>query len=114
MSNLYRFGQFVLDSAKRTLSRGDSPVSVTPKPFDVLLFLTENPNRVVTKEELQQAVWGDTVEGNLDILFPQFAPRSSCSSAIPTPPSICWAAPSRTTSQAPSRSIISIRPTSVA
>src|SRR6202795_3912308 len=60
MSNLYRFGQFVLDPAKRT-------ISLTPKAFDVLLFLAQNPNRLVTKEELLQAVWGDTFveEGNL-------------------------------------------------
>ena len=64
---LYRFGQFALDSRKRTLSRADSPVSLTPKAFDVLLFLAQNPNRLVTKEELLQAVWGDTFveEGNL-------------------------------------------------
>src|SRR6266850_1312214 len=67
MSNLYRFGQFVLDPARRTLSRADSPVSLTPKAFDVLLFLAQNPNRLVTKEELLRAVWGDTIveEGNL-------------------------------------------------
>jgi TolB-like protein/DNA-binding winged helix-turn-helix (wHTH) protein/cytochrome c-type biogenesis protein CcmH/NrfG len=64
---LYRFGQFALDSRKRTLARADSPVSLTPKAFDVLLFLLQNPNRLVTKEELLQAVWGDTFveEGNL-------------------------------------------------
>jgi len=67
MSHLYHFGQFALDSRRRTLSRADSPVSLTPKAFDVLLFLVQNPNRLVTKEELLQAVWGDTFveEGNL-------------------------------------------------
>jgi TolB-like protein/DNA-binding winged helix-turn-helix (wHTH) protein len=64
---LYLFGPFALDSRKRTLSRADSPLSLTPKAFDVLLFLVQNPNRLVTKEELLQAVWGDTFveEGNL-------------------------------------------------
>ena len=64
---LYRFGQFALDSRKRTLSRADSPVSLTPKAFDVLLFLVQNPNRLVTKQELLQSVWGETFveEGNL-------------------------------------------------
>ena len=64
---LYRFDQFALDSRKRTLSRAESPVSLTPKAFDVLLFLVQNPNRLVTKDELLQAVWGDTFveEGNL-------------------------------------------------
>jgi len=67
MSNFYRFGQFVLDPGRRTLFRADSPVSLTPKAFDVLLFLAQNPNRLVTKEELLRAVWGDTFveEGNL-------------------------------------------------
>src|SRR3984957_17312335 len=64
---LYRFGQFAVDSRRRTLSRADSPISLPPKAFDVLLFLAQNPNRLVTKEELLQAVWGDTFveEGNL-------------------------------------------------
>src|ERR1700733_340154 len=67
MSKLYCFGEFVLDPRTRTLSRARSPVSLTPKAFDVLLFLTQNPNRLVTKEELLLAVWGDTFveEGNL-------------------------------------------------
>jgi len=67
MSNVYRFESFVLDPGRRALSRADSLVSLTPKAFDVLLFLVQNPNRLVTKEELLQAVWGDTFveEGNL-------------------------------------------------
>jgi TolB-like protein/DNA-binding winged helix-turn-helix (wHTH) protein len=67
MSNLYRFGQFVLNPGTRTLARAGSPVSLTPKAFDLMLFLAQNPNRLVTKEELLQAVWGDTFveEGNL-------------------------------------------------
>lgn len=64
---LYRFGVFSLDSSKRTLFRADSAVSLTPKAFDVLHFLLQNPNRLVTKEELLQAVWGNAFveEGNL-------------------------------------------------
>jgi TolB-like protein/DNA-binding winged helix-turn-helix (wHTH) protein len=65
--SVYRFGPFVLDSQRRTLSRADSPVPLTPKAFDVLHFFVQNPNRLVTKEELLQAVWGDSFveEGNL-------------------------------------------------
>src|ERR1700693_307589 len=67
VNNLYRFGEFVLEPGRRTLSRADSPISLTPKAFDVLLFLAQNPNRLVTKQELLEAVWGDTFveEGNL-------------------------------------------------
>jgi len=65
--SLYTFGQFVLNTRKRTLARADSPVLLTPKAFDVLTFLVQNPNRLVTNDELLQAVWGDTFveEGNL-------------------------------------------------
>src|SRR6202046_1858480 len=67
MSNVFRFESFVLDPGRRALSRADSLVSLTPKAFDVLLFLAQNPNRLVTKEELLEAVWGDKFveEGNL-------------------------------------------------
>src|SRR6202161_896113 len=67
MNRSYRFGEFVLDPRRRSLSYADSDVSLTPKAFDVLLFLAQNPNRVVTKDELMEAVWGDTFveEGNL-------------------------------------------------
>src|SRR5260370_11789948 len=67
MGCLYRFGPFEIDPQRRTLSCNELPVPLTPKAFDVLLFLAQNPNRLITKEELLQAVWGDTFveEGNL-------------------------------------------------
>ena len=67
MGYLYRFGPFEIDPQKRTLSCNETPIPLTPKAFDVLLFLAQNPNRLITKEELLQAVWGDTFveEGNL-------------------------------------------------
>src|SRR6267154_6055351 len=67
MGWLYRFGPFEIDPQRRTLSCNELTVPLTPKAFDVLLFLAQNPNRVITKEELLQAVWGDTFveEGNL-------------------------------------------------
>jgi TolB-like protein/DNA-binding winged helix-turn-helix (wHTH) protein/lipoprotein NlpI len=67
MSHLYRFGPYVLDPKRRTLYCDESPVPLTPKAFDVLLFLAQNPNRLITKDELLKAVWGDAFveEGNL-------------------------------------------------
>src|SRR5580704_15309908 len=67
MSNVYRFGEFALDPGARLLFRAASPISLTPKAFDLLHYLVQNPNRLVSKEELLQAVWGDSFveEGNL-------------------------------------------------
>src|SRR6266403_111884 len=56
MGNLYRFGSYLLDRRKRALSQDGSPIALTPKAFDVLLFLVQNPNRLITKEELFKAV----------------------------------------------------------
>jgi eukaryotic-like serine/threonine-protein kinase len=66
-SRMFRFGEFLLDPRRRTLSRATSPLSLTAKAFDLLVFLVQNPNRLVSKEELLQAVWGETLveEGNL-------------------------------------------------
>src|SRR5437588_12057670 len=67
MSRLYQFGRYVLDAQRRALYCEKSLVPLTPKAFDVLVFLAQNPNRLITKDELLNAVWGNTFveEGNL-------------------------------------------------
>lgn len=67
MSDTYRFGPFTLDPTRRALTRDGDDISVTPKAFEILWYLVQHPNRVVSKQELMKAVWPDTVveEGNL-------------------------------------------------
>ena len=48
----YLFGEFELTIEQRRLARNGNPVSVEPKVFDVLVFLIENRDRVVTRDEL--------------------------------------------------------------
>lgn len=52
------FGQTIIDIEGRTVEVRNHPVSLTAKEFDLLLFLTLNPNRVFTKEELFEKIWG--------------------------------------------------------
>ena len=52
------FGQTIVDIEGRTVEVQNHPVSLTAKEFDLLLFLTLNPNRVFTKEELFEKIWG--------------------------------------------------------
>jgi TolB-like protein/DNA-binding winged helix-turn-helix (wHTH) protein/lipopolysaccharide biosynthesis regulator YciM len=61
------FGPFRLDPDKRLLLRDGEPVALAPKAFETLLALIEQPGRVITKDELLQRIWGDTVveEGGL-------------------------------------------------
>lgn len=63
----YKFDEFEIDSANRTLFRSGEAVPLTGKVFDVLLVFAENPGRLLEKDELLQKVWhsGFVEEGNL-------------------------------------------------
>jgi len=49
-----------LDEANHCLEWPDRRVPLRPKAFEVLRFLQRNPDRIVTKNELLDAVWHDT------------------------------------------------------
>ena len=51
------FGECVLDTGRRELSRGSEPVAVGPQVFDLLIHLIENRDRVVSKDELFDVIW---------------------------------------------------------
>jgi pimeloyl-ACP methyl ester carboxylesterase/DNA-binding winged helix-turn-helix (wHTH) protein len=55
----YAFAGLTLDTDHFALRRGEEIVHVEPQVFDVLAYLVEHRNAVVTKEELLDAVWGD-------------------------------------------------------
>lgn len=59
-SGVLKFGDIVLDRGSFSLSRSGQQVELTPRAFDVLLYLVENRDRVVEKQELFEAVWKDT------------------------------------------------------
>ena len=53
----FRFNGFLLDVANRRLLSGDDFVHLEPKSFDVLQFLVEHADHLVTKEQIVEAVW---------------------------------------------------------
>ena len=64
----YQFGPFHLDARERRLSRGGETIPLRLKVFDTLLVLVENAGRLVTKQELLDAIWPETTveENNLN------------------------------------------------
>ena len=54
------FGPFQLDTANHCLWRAEDRVPLTPKAFDVLRYLVEHADRVVTQDELLEAIWPET------------------------------------------------------
>ena len=58
---IYRFGPFELDEAAGELRRGGEPVSVQPKPLALLMLLVRERARIVSQDELFEALWPGTV-----------------------------------------------------
>ena len=56
---IYRFADFTLDPAGFRLHRHGDVVPLSPKIFDLLLYLVARPATVVSKDELFDALWPD-------------------------------------------------------
>ncbi|HEY7230885.1 MAG TPA: winged helix-turn-helix domain-containing tetratricopeptide repeat protein [Pseudolabrys sp.] len=58
---LFLFDNYALDSERRELRRGGILIAVEPQVFDLLVYLIENRDRVVSKDDLIASVWGGRI-----------------------------------------------------
>ena len=58
---MYRFDDFLADPEAWKLSRGGQEIHVEPVVLELLIYLISNRGRLVTRQELMDTVWGDTV-----------------------------------------------------
>lgn len=65
----FRFGSFRLYPTEQQLLRGDTPIPLAPKAFEILVYLVSHSGSLVRREELMQAVWPDSFveETNLNV-----------------------------------------------
>ena len=56
---IFQFGKFQIDALARTLRREEAIVKLNSRAFDVLLYLVQNPGKVLTRDELLKNVWQD-------------------------------------------------------
>jgi DNA-binding winged helix-turn-helix (wHTH) protein len=61
MPAVVRFGDFELDLRSRELRRGRLRLNLETKPFQILELLVENSDRLVTRKELREKLWPDSV-----------------------------------------------------
>lgn len=86
---VYRFDEFELNPAQRSLTRNGISLWISPRTFEVLLCFVANPGRVVTKDELLKSVWPESFveEGNLTqhvfALRKALGDRAGCIVTIP-------------------------------
>ena len=51
------YADLVVDPQTREVWRDGVPIEVTPREFDLLLFLVRHPRQIITREQLLQQVW---------------------------------------------------------
>jgi adenylate cyclase len=55
------FGEHVFDVARRELRRGAELIAIEPQVCDLLIFLIKNRDRVVSKDDILDAIWGGRI-----------------------------------------------------
>jgi TolB-like protein len=58
---IYSFGEFELDTGKAELREGGVAVAVEPQVFRLLVFLVENADRLVSRDEIVETIWSGRV-----------------------------------------------------
>lgn len=51
-----------IDIESRSVSINSQPIKMTKSEYDILLFFISNPNRVLTKENIAEHIWGDNMD----------------------------------------------------
>lgn len=67
-SNL-TFGEILVNPKTREVHRANQTIELTPKEYDLLLYLLQNPNQVLTFEQLLTNVWGFDYYGDTNIVY---------------------------------------------
>jgi len=57
----FEVGPFRVDPARRRVWHGGREIGLTTREYELFLFLLQNPERILTREEILREVWGWTV-----------------------------------------------------
>src|SRR5689334_2546433 len=58
---IFRFDDYALDTNRRELRRGHARIELEPQVFDLLEFLIRSRDRVVSRDDLLEAVWNGRI-----------------------------------------------------
>lgn len=67
-SNILSINKLQLNLDKHLVTYCDSPIELTKKEFDLLTYLIENKNMVLTREQILQKVWGYSYFGDTNVV----------------------------------------------
>lgn len=69
MASVYKIGDLILNSKTRDVQRANQSIELTPKEYDLLVYLLQNQNQVLTFEQLLTNVWGFDYYGDTNIVY---------------------------------------------
>ena len=73
----FLFTDHILDTDRRELRRGGEPIDVEPQVLDVLIYLMENCERVVSKDDLIASVWEGRIVSDATLSSRIYAARKA-------------------------------------
>ncbi len=70
-SDLIQFNEIEVNTENKTVSIENTPLVLTKKEYDLLLFFLVNKNRLLTKESIAEHLWGDNIDlaDNFDFIY---------------------------------------------
>jgi len=72
---LFHFSDYVLDTGRRELRCRDQSIGVEPQVLDLLIYLMQNNDRVITKDDLIASVWGGRIASDTTLTSRIYAAR---------------------------------------
>lgn len=84
-----QFGEIEIDLARRSVTRGDQPIELSPREFALLETLVRHKGQVLSRDQLLRRVWGTEVDptGNVVDLYVHYL-RKKLDSGLSTGPSL--------------------------
>jgi DNA-binding response OmpR family regulator len=72
-NNLLELGKLQLHLLSRTVAYANQPVSLTKNEFDLLVYLLNNKNRVVSRQAIAEHIYGDQSDNlpSFDFVYSQ-------------------------------------------
>jgi DNA-binding response OmpR family regulator len=61
-SDLLRYSDLEINLPTQTVTRGGQEIKLTPREFNLLLYMVRNPERILTRQEIAQKVWNTYFE----------------------------------------------------
>lgn len=66
-NHIVKFKDLVINRNSRTVSKNDKEINLTTKEYELLMILIDNKDKVVTRDELLEKIWGYEYEPETNV-----------------------------------------------